>query len=231
MNVQLRNSNGYPGHVPIMLPHSPHRWRFGIGDTPGYTPAQQAMADAFRTQYGGAPAVFVQPAVIPTPACASDTQPGGSAFSDVCQQLIQAAEQANITARTNANYNVDLQNCLSQFPQPTDCYQRTFGLTLPGTTGGATGDLANAPQLLGDPAAQALAAEAAHTPAIPPNPIPPTTPQTKTPAQQVADNLTKKADGSTSTPPATSRDIAPRRDGFPSSIRRTLPICAVSWRR
>ncbi len=37
MNVQLRNSNGYPGHV---LNSFGSRRRRGFGATPGYTPAQ-----------------------------------------------------------------------------------------------------------------------------------------------------------------------------------------------
>lgn len=146
-----------------------------MGLTPGYTPAQQAMADAFRSTFGGgnAPAVFQAPTVIPTPACAFSSD-AATADSEACQRLVRAANDQNIANNTAANYDVFLQNCLNTVPQPPDCYQRTFGLTLPGTTGGTAVDIPNAAALLGDPAAKALAAEGAHTNAPAP-PAPPVT--------------------------------------------------------
>jgi len=147
------------------------------------------------------PAVFVQPVVVPPPACVNDTEPGGGAYSPACQAQVIANNLQTLANRTAANYNVDLQNCLNTFPQPPDCYERTFGLTLPNSTGGTSVDIPNAANLLGDPAAQALAAENAHnnTPAPNPPPTPPptppvtTTPATSpatTPAQNISDKLT-----------------------------------------
>jgi hypothetical protein len=184
-----------------------------MGLTPGYTPAQQAMADAFHAQYGGGGggAVFVQPAVVAAPACAFG--PAATADSAECQAQVIANNLQTIANRSASNYDVDLQNCLNTFPQPPDCYQRTFGLTLPGTTGGTSADIPNAANLLGDPAAQALAAEGAqnNAPTAPPAPHPPaptppaptapaTTPAT-TPAQKISDTLTG---GSTVSPTPTS---------------------------
>lgn len=151
------------------------------------------------------PAVYQAPQVIPPPACTQDTQPGGAAFSSGCIAQLLATQQQNLAAGTAANYNVDLQNCLNTFPQPPDCYQRTFGLTLPGTTGGASGDIANAAALLGDPAAAALAAEGAHNPPTPtPQPQAPTpTPQTQSPStgggttQQPSGGVTTGGGGTT----------------------------------
>jgi hypothetical protein len=91
----------------------------------------------FASGGGGGPAVFQTPATVPVPACSQDTQPGGAAFSSACIAQVLAAQQQNMQLANNANYQVDLTNCLNQFPQPTDCYQRTFGLT---PTGGYTSD-------------------------------------------------------------------------------------------
>ncbi len=66
-----------------------------------------------------------------------------------------------MAAHTAANYNVDLQNCLNTFPQPPDCYERTFGLTLPNSTGGTNILTPNAGVLLGPDVAAAAAAKAA----------------------------------------------------------------------
>lgn len=112
----------------------------GIGADPGvnvttiWTPQT-----GFNVSGGGGsgPAVFVQPSVVPVPACTQDTRPGGAAFSDACIAQVLAAQQQNMQLRNQANYNVDLQNCLNTFPQPPDCYTRTFGLT---PTGGYTSD-------------------------------------------------------------------------------------------
>jgi hypothetical protein len=216
MNVQLRNSNGYPGHVPIPLPRSPRRWKFGVGDTPGYTPAQQAMADAFKAQFGGGssgPAVFQAPTVIPPPACSSDTQPGGAAFSSACIAELLAYQQQNMQSLNNANYAVDLENCLSTYPQPTDCYQRTFGLT---PTGGFTSDAGAGPggstlilDANGNPVTNTPALLHAPVPTPAPTPTPTPTPQTQntgggSTAQKVADQLTGGGSTPTPTTPATS---------------------------
>jgi hypothetical protein len=201
MNVQLRNSNGFP------------RRRFGMGVDPGLNVTTMwTPSGGFDFNSPGAssgPAVYQAPTVIPPPACSQDTQPGGTAFSSACIDQLLKTQQANMQLATNANYAVDLQNCLNTYPQPPDCYQRTFGLTLPNSTGGTNVDMPNAPQLLGDPAAQALAAEAAPHANAPPAPHPPTPPPTQaaTPpastspgtstAQKVSDALTG---GKTSTP-------------------------------
>ena len=119
--------------------------RRGIGADPGvnvttiWTPQT-----GFNVSGGGGsgPAVFVQPSVVPVPACTQDTRPGGAAFSDACIAQVLAAQQQNMQLRNQANYNVDLQNCLNTFPQPPDCYTRTFGLT---PTGGYTSDAGAGP--------------------------------------------------------------------------------------
>ncbi len=192
--------------------------RFGMGADPGVNVTTMwTPQGGFNFSSGGSsgPAVFKQPVVVPAPACVNDTQPGGSAYSPECQAQVIANNLQTLANRTAANYDVDLQNCLNTFPQPPDCYQRTFGLTLPGTTGGTSADLSNAPALLGDAAANALAAEAAHQPVVPatatptdtpPPPNAPATTPASTPAQKVSDTLTgpTTGGGSGSTSPISS---------------------------
>jgi len=104
----------------------------------------------YQTQAASSqPAVYVAPAYVPTPAC---TQANGGAYvSSECVDLALAAEQLRMKLATQANYAVFLQNCLNTFPQPTNCYERTYGLTLPGTTGSANPAilLPNASTILG----------------------------------------------------------------------------------
>lgn len=116
----------------------------GLGLTPGYTPVQQAMADAFKSQFGAPAAAYVAPPTVATPACAF----GPTADTSECQALVQTAQQTRMQFANDANYTVDLANCLGTFPQPTNCYSRTFGLT---PTGGYTSDAqAQGPQLILD---------------------------------------------------------------------------------
>lgn len=186
--------------------------RAGMGLTPGYTPAQQAMADAFAAQFGAAPAVYQAPAVIPTPACVQDTQPGGAAFSDACQAELQRVQQANLAAHTGANYTVDLSNCNSNWAEndaryasfglprpPNTCNEDTFGLTLPGTTGGTNALIPDAAALLGPAAAANAAAAAANIVAsggTPAASAPASVPQSSTPA--AGGSLSSGAGGSAS---------------------------------
>jgi hypothetical protein len=124
----------------------------GLGLTPGYTPAQQAMADAYAASMGGgggAPATYVAPSTIALPACTQDTRPGGAAFSSACINLLLANQSANMGQANLSNYDVDLANCLNTFPQPTNCYERTFGLTpVGGYTGGVNILTPNAQQFI-----------------------------------------------------------------------------------
>src|SRR5260221_655114 len=73
------------------------------------------------------PASYVPPTHIPVPACAFG--PAATADSAECQRQVMAVQQQNFQIDNNANYAVDLANCLNTFPQPPDCYSRTFGLT------------------------------------------------------------------------------------------------------
>lgn len=102
----------------------------------------------FLTGGGAAPAVYQAPSAVAVPACSQDTRPGGAAFSDACIAQVLAAQQTRFQLANNANYSVDLTNCLNTFPQPPDCYSRTFGLT---PAGGFTSDAsATGPQLILD---------------------------------------------------------------------------------
>lgn len=92
---------------------------------------------------GGGGAAYVAPATIATPECSKDTRPGGAAFSDACIAQVLGTQQQNMQLNNNANYNVDLANCLNTYPQPPDCYSRTFGLT---PTGGYTSDAGGGPK-------------------------------------------------------------------------------------
>jgi hypothetical protein len=121
----------------------PYRRR-GVGDSNINATTIWTPQTGFNVSGGGGagPAVFVAPTTVPVPACSQDTQPGGAAFSDACIAQVLAAQQQNMQLRNNANYNVDLQNCLNTYPQPPDCYSRTFGLT---PTGGYTSDAGAGP--------------------------------------------------------------------------------------
>jgi hypothetical protein len=136
MELQLRPSA--PRFHPLMRPMYRRAGFAGLGLTPGYTPAQQAMADAFASQGGSAPAaVYQAPAVIPPPACSQDTQPGGAAFSAACIAQLLATEQQNMQLANNANFAVDYQNCVAQGISPAECGAHTYGLT---PAGGFTSD-------------------------------------------------------------------------------------------
>jgi hypothetical protein len=114
--------------------------RAGLGDSNINPTTIWTPSGGFNFNTPGAssgPAVFQAPTTVPVPACSLDTQPGGAAFSSACIAQVLAAQQQNMQLGNNANYNVDLANCLNTYPQPPDCYTRTFGLT---PTGGFTSD-------------------------------------------------------------------------------------------
>lgn len=80
------------------------------------------------------------PAPLGAPACSSG--PANTADSPECIALLLANQQHDMGVSNAANYQIDLANCLNTFPQPKDCYQRTFGLTpVGGYTGSLVGDL------------------------------------------------------------------------------------------
>lgn len=217
MNVQLRNGNGYPSRGSMPPPRMSRR--NGIGLTPGYTAAQQAMADAYRSQSGGGGAVYQAPTVVANPACLQDTSPGGSAFSQECQDQLIATNLQNIANNTAANYNVDVANCQSAWaendaryasmglPRPSnDCAQRTFGLTLPNSSGGTSVDLTNAATLLGDQAAKDAAARTLAAEGVPtPSPAAPQqTPKATPPQTGGTTAASTNAGGSSSSSSSTS---------------------------
>ena len=129
MELQLRPSA--PRFHPLMRPMYRRAGFAGLGLTPGYTPAQQAMADAYAAQFGGPTpaAVYQAPAPVGVPACSQDTRPGGAAFSDACIAQLLAAQQQNMQLANNANFKVDYANCVGQGIAPADCASRTYGLT------------------------------------------------------------------------------------------------------
>jgi hypothetical protein len=109
-------------------------------------------------QQYAAPATYVAPNLVATPACASG--PASSADSAACQQQIAAAQNQNFALSNQANYNVDLANCQSAWtenaaaytadgitPPPNTCAQNTYGLTILGT-GDSTDELAPNAQFL-----------------------------------------------------------------------------------
>jgi hypothetical protein len=141
MQLQLRPSA--PRFHPLVRPMYRRAGFAGLGLTPGYTPEQQAMADAFRAQYGGAPAtVYQAPTPVAVPACSQDTRPGGAAFSAACIAQLLAAQQQNMQLANNANFQIDYANCVGQGIAPADCASRTYGLT---PAGGYTSDAGGGP--------------------------------------------------------------------------------------
>jgi hypothetical protein len=142
MELQLRPSA--PRFHPLMRPQYRRAGFAGLGLTPGYTPAQQAMADAYAAQFGGGPtpAVYQAPASVAVPDCTKDTQPGGAAFSSACIAQLLAAQQKNMQLANNANFVVDYTNCVGQGIAPADCASRTYGLT---PAGGYTSDAGAGP--------------------------------------------------------------------------------------
>src|SRR5216684_4100695 len=112
MNVQLRNSNGYPGHVPIPLPRSPRRWRFGIGQsninlttfwTPqtGFLNQPGTLTAGYQFQPQVTSVYDVPGLLLPAPDC---TQAAGGAFvSGACVDQSLAVQQENF--KRTAAYN------------------------------------------------------------------------------------------------------------------------------
>jgi hypothetical protein len=160
MELQLRPAA--PRFHPLMRPR---RGFAGLGDGTCQVP-QPGVAMVYppcptAPVYSGAPAVYQAPTPVAVPACTQDTRPGGAAFSDACIAQLLAAQQQNMAAGTAANYSVDRANCENAWVEndaryasmglarpPNDCGQRTYGLTLPGTSGGTNILTPNAQQIL-----------------------------------------------------------------------------------
>ncbi len=120
--------------------------KIGLGDSNINPTTIWTPQGGFTSSSWGAPAaaVYQAPTLIPPPACAQ----GPTADTSECQAQVRAVEQQNFQLRNNANYSVDLANCLATVPTPPDCYQRTFGLT---PAGGFTSDAqTQGPQLYQD---------------------------------------------------------------------------------
>jgi hypothetical protein len=152
VNVALRNSNGYPGPIPTRY------WRgrgypVGVGflgdgtcqvPTPGVPMVYPACPASAPISSGTpaasytsqpAPAVYAAPTLIATPACASG--PAASADSAECIAQVLAAQQQDFGLENAANRAVFLADCLATYPQPPDCYSRSYDQT---PTGGYTSD-------------------------------------------------------------------------------------------
>ena len=167
-----------------------------INPTTIWTPSTGFLSTPGDITSGTSSATYQAPAVVPVPSCSLDTRPGGAAFSDACIAQVLAAQQQNMQLRNNANYAVDLQNCLNTFPQPPDCYSRTFGLT---PTGGYTSDaFVQGPQVILDAGGNPVTAPPPVF-STTPNPYvmaPPVVPKTTTPAPATRATV-PAADGST----------------------------------
>jgi hypothetical protein len=113
LNVQLRNSNGYPGHVPIRLPRSPRRWRFGIGDgninsttiwtpTTGFLNQPGTLTAGYQYQPQVTSVYDVPGLLLPAPDCVQAS--GGAFVSAACVDKALAVQQQNFqrTAAYNA---------------------------------------------------------------------------------------------------------------------------------
>ena len=147
MNVQLRNSNGYPSTLAVRIPPRFYRGRRGIGDSainpttiwmPGTGPGSGWLSTPGNpATASGGPAVYQAPTLAPAPSCTQDTRPGGAAFSDACIAQLLATQQANMQLLNDANFKVDYTNCVNGGNAPADCASRTYGLT---PTGGYTSD-------------------------------------------------------------------------------------------
>lgn len=215
MNVDLR---------PVGLGYSYRRvvrFRTGLGETcqvpvPGQPMVYPACPSVSPITGAPAPAVYRAPTLTPPPACTQDTQPGGAAFSQACIDLVLANQQRDFAASTAANYSVDRANCENAWAAnaaryqadglpvpPNDCAERTFGLTLPGTTGGTSADIPNAGLILGADPLPASAPPAAAAP--PPAPIPPAPAAAPSPDSTQTKLLKTYAPGP-STPPSSAKD-------------------------
>ena len=132
---------------PVMRFHplmKPRRGFAGMGADPGVNVTTMwTPTGGFVGSGGGAPAaVYQTPAVIPNPSCLQDTGPGGTAFSDACQQQLHAVQQQRFQLANNANFQVDYANCVGQGLDPSVCASRTYGLT---PAGGYTSDAGAGP--------------------------------------------------------------------------------------
>jgi hypothetical protein len=142
MQLQLRPSA--PRFHPLMKPMYRRAGFAGLGLTPGYTPAQQAMADAYLAQTGGGGggAVYVAPPTTGAPACSS------SPFANIsdspeCIAALLAWQQTQFQANNNANFQVFYSDCVAQGLDPSVCASRTYGMT---PAGGYTSDAGAGPK-------------------------------------------------------------------------------------
>src|SRR6185369_4054574 len=111
---------------------------YGFLDTPGVAPIDNS----------GGTSSYQSPTLLGAPACSKDANPFVANSAECIAQLL-ANQQHDMGQANLANYNVDLYNCLNTFPQPTNCYERTFGLTpVGGYTGGVNILTQNAQQFV-----------------------------------------------------------------------------------
>jgi hypothetical protein len=128
------------------------------------------------------PPVFQAPTIVPPPACSQDTEPGGEAFSAACIAQVLAAQQANMAAQNNANYQFDVATCRSNLAEnnaqraslgmpalPDTCAENTYGLTPMGSTGGVSEMTPDAAAILGASPAPGSSATAGLQPCVQPN--------------------------------------------------------------
>ncbi len=128
-----------------------------INPTTIWTPTTGYLGTAGDLSTALTPATYVPPGYVPVPACAS----GPTMFTQECIDQVLAAQQANMALATSANYDVFRANCETDWyanaqrytdlglPVPVnDCAQRTYGLTLPGTTGSSVALLPDAQAIL-----------------------------------------------------------------------------------
>ncbi len=200
MNVQLRNSNGYPGHV--VNNFGAKRRRRGVGQsninpttiwTPqtGFLNTPGTLANGYQFQPQVTSVYDVPGLLLPYQTCI-DAE-GGSAGSEACVNQNLATEAENF--KRTAEYNAGTLKLPAGTPPPTP------PPPTPVTTGVCSQpNFFNASGVCVDPFfGRAIPGVPTKTPAPPP-----TTPGGST-AQKVADTLTGGG-GSTSTPtsPATS---------------------------
>ncbi len=119
-----------------------------INPTTIWTPTTGFLASpgvVTPTDINAGTSTYQAPSLLGPPACAF----GPTMDTSECQAQVQANQQHDLGLRNLSNYNVDLYNCLNTFPQPTDCNQRTFGLTpVGGFTGGVNTLTPNAQQFV-----------------------------------------------------------------------------------